>query len=315
MHGAKALKLYLFMIKDLVKSMRYRGWTKNLLVFGALFFVPGAIMQSEAVTRSLLTFVGFCLLAGGLYIVNDITDVKRDRNHPVKKNRPIAAGRIPTVIALTFALFLYLFSFAISAWLDNAPFVVSGFEKVMHVDYSVTKSFFAYFILTILYTTFLKRISILDVIIIAIGFVLRAVAGAAALNVEISPWLLLCTFLLSLYLALAKRRGELVQLGKNSVNHRENLADYTIVEIDQFLGITAATNIISYSLYTFIADNAQGSYLMVTIPMVIFGIFRYQSLVRKGEGANPEEILLKDRPIQIDLLIWVIAVVLIFKFS
>ena len=273
-------------------------------------------MQTEAVTRCVLAFIGFCLLSGGLYIVNDVTDIKRDRNHPLKKNRPIASGRVPTVTALIFALFLFLICFAISAWIDNSPFEVSSFGKVMHVEYSVTITFFAYFILTILYTTILKRISILDVIIIAIGFVLRAVSGAAALNVVISPWLLLCTFLLSVYLALAKRRGELIQLGKDSVNHRENLAEYSITDIDQFLSITAATNIISYSLYTFIADNARGSYLMVTIPMVIFGIFRYQSLVvRKGEGANPEEILLNDRPLQIDILLWIIAVVLIFKFS
>ncbi|MBU1024261.1 decaprenyl-phosphate phosphoribosyltransferase [bacterium] len=304
------------MVKDLVQSMRYRSWTKNLLVFGALLFVPGAVMQTEAVTRCVLAFIGFCLLSGGLYIVNDVTDIKRDRNHPLKKNRPIASGRVPTVTALIFALFLFLICFAISAWIDNSPFEVSSFGKVMHVEYSVTITFFAYFILTILYTTILKRISILDVIIIAIGFVLRAVSGAAALNVVISPWLLLCTFLLSVYLALAKRRGELIQLGKDSVNHRDNLAEYSITDIDQFLSITAATNIISYSLYTFIADNARGSYLMVTIPMVIFGIFRYQSLVvRKGEGANPEEILLNDRPLQIDILLWIIAVVLIFKFS
>lgn len=304
------------MIAYLIKSMRYRSWTKNFLVFGALFFVPGAILQSQAVTRSVLVFVAFCLLASGLYIVNDVTDIKRDRLHPLKKNRPIASGKLPVSTALFFAFFLFVASFAISVWLDFTAFTISGFGKIQHIEFGVSLTFFAYFILTMLYTFFLKKISLLDVIIIAIGFVLRAVAGAAALNVEISQWLLLCTFLLSVYLALAKRRGEMIQLGDESANHRENLADYSIPLIEQLLAITAAANIISYSLYTFMADNAAGTYLMATIPMVVFGIFRYQAIVMfKGEGANPEEILLKDRAIQIDLLIWLIAVVLIFKFS
>lgn len=304
------------MIVHLLKSMRYRSWTKNLLVFGALFFVPGAILQSSAISRSVIVFAAYCLLAAGLYIINDVTDIKRDRLHPIKKNRPIASGKLPITGALFFAFILFVSSFAISIWLDLSAFEISGFGKIHHIEFGVTLTFLAYFILTMLYTFFLKRISLLDVIIIAIGFVLRAVAGAAALNVEISQWLLLCTFLLSVYLALAKRRGELIQLGENSASHRENLADYSIPLIEQLLVISAAANIISYSLYTFMADNATGTYLMATIPMVVFGIFRYQAIIMfKGEGANPEEILLKDRAIQIDLLVWLIAVVLIFKFA
>ncbi len=304
------------MIANLIKSMRYRSWTKNLLVFGALFFVPGAILQSQAVTRGVLVFVAYCLLASGLYIVNDVTDIKRDRLHPLKKNRPIASGILPVPSALFFAFILFVASFAISIWLDFTAFTISGFGKIQHIEFGVTLTFLAYFILTMLYTFIFKRISLLDVIIIAIGFVLRAVAGAAALNVEISQWLLLCTFLLSVYLALAKRRGEMIQLGDESANHRENLAEYSIPLIEQLLAITAAANIISYSLYTFMADNAAGTYLMATIPMVVFGIFRYQAIIMsKGDGANPEEILLKDRAIQIDILVWLIAVVLIFKFT
>jgi 4-hydroxybenzoate polyprenyltransferase len=304
------------MIAYLIKSMRYRSWTKNFLVFGALFFVPGAILQGQAVSRSVFVFVAYCLLASGLYIINDVTDIRRDKLHPLKKHRPIASGKLPISAALLFALILFIISFAISIWLDLTAFSIAGFGKIMHIEFGVTLTFLAYFILTMLYTFFLKRISLLDVIIIAIGFVLRAVAGAAALNVEISQWLLLCTFLLSVYLALAKRRGEMLQLGDESANHRENLADYSIPLIEQLLTITAAANIISYSLYTFMADNAAGTYLMATIPMVVFGIFRYQAIVLfKGEGANPEEILLKDRAIQIDILVWLIAVILIFKFS
>ena len=304
------------MIGNLIKSMRYRSWTKNFLVFGALFFVPGAILQSSAISRSFIVFIAYCLLASGLYIINDVSDINRDKRHPLKKNRPIASGKISVPSAFFFAFILFATSFAIAIWLDLTAFTISGFGKVQHIEFGVTLTFLAYFILTMLYTFFLKRISILDVIIIAIGFVLRAVAGAAALNVEISQWLLLCTFLLSVYLALAKRRGEMIQLGKDSASHRENLADYSIPLIEQLLVISAATNIISYSLYTFMADNATGTYLMATIPMVVFGIFRYQAIIMfKGEGANPEEILLKDRAIQIDILVWLIVVVLIFKFT
>jgi 4-hydroxybenzoate polyprenyltransferase len=304
------------MLADLLKSMRYRGWTKNLLVFGALFFVPGAVTQTTAISRSLLAFVGFCLLSSTMYIINDVTDINRDRMHPVKRNRPIASGQLSSSNALLFAFFLLFSAFAIAFYLDLSSFAIPLFEKFRHVQYGVTITFGAYFILTVLYSIVLKRVPFLDVIIIAVGFVLRAVAGAAALNVEISQWLLLCTFLLSVYLALAKRRGEILELGEESANHRENLADYSIPLIDQLLSIIAATNIISYSLYTFLADNARGTYLMVTIPMVIFGIFRYQSLIMtRNEGANPEEILLRDRHLQIDILVWLIAVVIAFKFT
>ena len=304
------------MLADLLKSMRYRGWTKNLLVFGALFFVPGAVTQTTAISRSLLAFVGFCLLSSTMYIINDVADINRDRIHPIKKNRPIASGRLSSSNALLFAFFLLFSAFAIAFYLDLASFTIPLFEKVRHVQYGVTITFGAYFILTVLYSIVLKRVPFLDVIIIAVGFVLRAVAGAAALNVEISQWLLLCTFLLSVYLALAKRRGEILELGEDSANHRENLADYSIPLIDQLLSIIAATNIISYSLYTFLADNARGTYLMVTIPMVIFGIFRYQSLIiTRNEGANPEEIFLRDRHLQIDILVWLIAVIIAFKFT
>ena len=304
------------MLANLFTSMRYRGWTKNLLVFGALFFVPGAIFESGALIRSFLGFIAFCLVASGTYIINDIADIKRDREHPLKKNRPIASGKLTTGIAGAFGIIFIILSFIISIILDRTPFEIVGFYRIAHISYSTTLTLFAYLIMTLLYSLGLKRIPILDVLIIATGFVLRAVAGAAVLNVQISQWLLLCTLLLSVYLALAKRRGEILELGTTAANHRENLADYSIPLIDQFLSITAATNIISYSLYTFLSDYNRGSYLMVTIPMVIFGIFRYQALVTvRGAGANPEEILLKDRPIQIDLLIWLISVVLIMKFG
>ena len=304
------------MLGDLITSLRYRGWTKNLLVFGALFFVPGAVMQSNAVLRSLAVFVGFCFLASSMYIVNDVRDLKRDREHPLKKNRPIASGRIKSHLALTFSFILLVVAFAIAVWLDITAFEIVEFQRYQHVSFGVSLTYLAYLVLTLLYTFILKRISILDVIIIALGFVLRAVAGAAALNVVISQWLLLCTFLLSVYLALAKRRGEIIQMGDDSSKHRENLADYSINLIDQLLVITASANLLSYSLYTFLADNARGTTLMYTIPLVVFGIFRYQYLVvTKGEGANPEEVLLKDRQIQLDILAWLIAVVLIFIYS
>jgi 4-hydroxybenzoate polyprenyltransferase len=296
--------------------MRYRGWTKNLLVFGALFFVPGAVQQSGAILRSLIAFAGFCALASSTYLINDMKDIHRDRQHPLKKNRPMASGRLSPSIALFSALILVLLAFGISSWLDITAFQISKFEKYRHIAFGVSYTYFGYFILTLLYTFLLKRIPILDVIIIAIGFVLRAVAGAAALNVEISQWLLLCTFLLSVYLALAKRRGELLQMGDDSSKHRENLEDYSIDLINQLLSITAATNILSYSLYTFLADTTRGTSFMFTIPLVVFGVFRYHYLVmKKGEGANPEEVLLKDRHIQIDILIWLIVVILILKLS
>jgi len=271
---------------DLFLMLRPKQWTKNLLLFAGLVFSLN-LFQLSLVFYAAMAFISFSLLSGGMYILNDIIDIEQDRIHPLKKHRPLAAGKIGGRQIVTMLISLLFLSLLI-AWLINIPFFIMSL---------------LYLALVSSYSLWFKHIVILDVFAIAFGFLIRAIAGAVAINVIISPWFLVCTLLLSLFLALTKRRQESVNLS-NGTEHRKVLEHYPVQYLDQLISIVTASTIIGYSLYTFTATKS--NYFMLTIPFVIYGIFRYLYLVHKKEmGENPVEILFKDKPMIINILFWV----------
>jgi len=310
------------MIPALIQSLRPRQWTKNFLVFGALFFVPGALLFPALVGRAVAAFLLFSFAAGAGYLVNDVRDRKYDLEHPKKKLRPIASGRLSPSVAITAAVILVIIVFAGSLSLDLTGVVLPESATPLNgfgFPFSITLA--GYLILTFIYSAWLRNVALLDVMVLAAGFTLRAVAGAVALKVIISPWLLLCTGLLALYLALGKRRQELVRLGipggeplgEGQPEVRSSLSGYTIPLLDQLLIIAASVNLMSYSLYTFSASGHPDNRLMLTIPFVVYGIFRYHSLIhRKDAGEAPDEVLLNDIPLVVTIILWALAVTVLF---
>ncbi len=285
------------MLIALLETMRPRQWTKNLFIFAAVVF--GRMLYDRgAVVWSIGAFIIFCFLSSSVYILNDIADAEKDREHPKKRNRPIAARRLSVSVALPVSVLLAVFSLALSLAISR------GF------------AFFAavYLVLNLLYSFSLKHIVILDVLMVAIFFVLRAVAGAAAINVGISHWLLICTFLLALFIALSKRRHELVLLENNASSHRASLTEYSPYLLDQMIAVVTASTLMAYTLYTVDARTMAEfgtNHLMYTIPFVTFGIFRYLYLIhQKGEGGDPDRIIISDRPFFINMLLWMAVVAL-----
>ena len=273
--------------------MRPRQWTKNLVVFAGLVFSVN-FFDPEPLLYSLQAFAVFCLAAGAVYTFNDLYDRERDRHHPVKKKRPLASGAVSVEWAGLFDIVLLTaalgWAFALSK-----PFGVTVLGYVM---------------LNLIYTLGIKRAVILDVMFISAGFVLRAVAGAVVIRVEISPWLLAVATLLSLFLGFAKRRHELVTMGDKAARHRVSLGEYSPELLDQYLSVVAAATIMAYSLYAFTSPTArQHHYLMLTVPLVIYGIMRYLYLVyQRNLGGSPELVLLKDKPLIAAILLWVLTV-------
>ena len=290
------------MLKALIKTMRPRQWAKNLVVFAALVFDRQLRFDNlPAVLRTAVGFIIFCLLSGVVYIINDILDAEADRQHPDKRNRPIASGALPIPHALTIAIALVVILFPISYLLSP------GFALVA----------LAYFILNLVYSKWLKHVPLLDVFSIALGFVLRVAAGVTLIHVaRFSPWLYVVMTLGALYIGFGKRRAELALLAEGANAHRKVLDGYTIPLLDQFITIVSSTTIIAYSLYTFSAPNVPENHLMMlTIPFVIYGVFRYLYLIQvKHSGGAPEEVLLSDRPLQATIILWGIFVLLIFYF-
>jgi len=287
------------MLRALLKTMRPRQWTKNVFVFAALVF-DGKLFHLPDFLRTLAGFGLFCLISSAVYIFNDLLDVETDRQHPAKKNRPIASGKLPVTAALIAGATLSLLAMALGyllAWQFALTILV-------------------YFTLMLAYSKWLKHVPILDVLILAAGFVLRVHAGTTIIVVErFSPWLYVLMTLLALYLGFGKRRAELALLTDDSTNHRKVLDGYTIPLLDQFITIVSGTTILAYSLYTFfrLPDNHT---LMLTIPFVIYAIFRYLYLIQVRQiGGEPEEILLSDRPFQISILLWGLAVLAVFYLT
>lgn len=289
------------MLKALFKTMRPRQWTKNGFVFFALIF-DKQLFLVDPFLRTLEGFALFCLISSAVYLFNDITDVEADRNHPEKKLRPIASGKLPISVALVTAFALTFVSLILGYLLSPIFALILA----------------SYLIINLLYSRWLKHVAILDVLIISSGFVLRVAAGVALITVErFSPWLYMITILFSLYLGLGKRRAELNLLAQGASAHRKVFDGYTIPLLDQYITIVSGMTIVAYSLYTFSAVNLPENHsMMLTIPFVVYGIFRYLQLIQMGHAAgSPDEVALKDRPLQITVLLWGLAVIAIFYLS
>jgi 4-hydroxybenzoate polyprenyltransferase len=281
----------------ILKSMRPRQWTKNLLCAPAL--VMANRLRDGGSDLRMAACVGlFCMLSGAVYLLNDSLDVEQDRLHPIKRFRPVASGRLPVRAAQLSAVIIGLASLLASFILGFAFFQVAA----------------AYMLLQLGYVFYFKHEVLLDVFAIALGYVLRAAAGAVAIHVEISVWLYLCTILGGLFLALGKRRGELIELDEIAKDHRRNLGEYSLALVDQLITIVSASTIVAYSLYTFTAPNLPTNHeMMITVPFAVYGIFRYLYLVHEhGQGGSPEEVLLRDRPLQVCIVLWgVIAIAVV----
>jgi 4-hydroxybenzoate polyprenyltransferase len=283
---------------SLLTSLRPGQWTKNLIVFAGLLF-GHRLFDAAAVLEAAVAFVVFCTLSGVVYILNDITDRESDRLHPLKATRPIASGALPVRTAALAALVLALAALGAS----------------IAVGWRFAGVSLAYLILQSLYSAALKHIVIIDVLTIAVGFVLRAVAGAVAVDVEISHWLLVCTILLALFIALAKRRHEIVLLAGSAPTHRPILGEYSAYLLDQMIAVVTASTLIAYIFYTVSPETQEKfgtPWLGLTIPFPLYGIFRYLYLVHRREGGgSPADLLLTDRPLLACVALWAAAVTII----
>ena len=283
---------------SLLLSLRPAQWTKNLLVFAGLLF-GRRLFDLPSVLDAVSAFAVFCALSGAVYLVNDVADRDSDRQHPLKAQRPIASGALPVPVALGAALALATIALAAAYPIGPVFAVVAATYLALQITYSFP----------------LKHIVIIDVLTIAIGFVLRAVGGAVAVQVEIGHWLLVCTILLALFIALAKRRHEIVLLADDAVSHRPILGEYTPYLLDQMIGVVTATTLISYVFYT-ISPETQAKFgtawLGLTIPFPLYGIFRYLYLVHQRQGGgSPADMLLTDRPLLACVALWALTVAVI----
>lgn len=279
-----------------IKQLRPKQWTKNLLVFAALIFTIPHI-NINMIYDAMAGFFLFSLVSGCVYILNDFIDLELDRQHPDKKNRPMASGELPPALAISVGILILaaslLISYQLSIW----------FGIILSL----------YFILNVAYSLHLKKVVIIDVMVIAAGFVLRAVGGAYVIGVPATPWFIICTALLALFLAISKRRHELILFQNREGNHREVLDLYSPKLLDEMNSIVTTATIISYALFTF--TSGRTIYLMWTIPFVIYGIFRYLYLIHiENKGGKPDEILLEDKPILITVLLYSAALVLILLY-
>jgi len=274
--------------------MRPRQWLKNGLVYAALFF-DRKVIDLESFARTTAAFVLLCMVSSAVYIMNDLADIENDRQHPTKKTRPLAAGELSPTLAIVVAIVLAIGGLA-------AGFVLSP---------ALGWILLTYLVIQVAYTFYFKHVVLMDVILVASGFILRVGAGVAVISVQrFSPWLYVCTGLLALLMALGRRRHELSLLGLDAGNHRAILEEYTIDLIDRLIGIVAGAALVAYSLYTFMAEGLpENNLMMLTIPFVLYGIFRYLYLLHvKHEGGAPEDIFIRDRPMQLALFFWAVVV-------
>lgn len=277
-------------LKALIKTMRPKQWTKNVILFAALIF-DAKLLQPRYLLQTILGFILFCLISGVVYTINDLVDVEKDRRHPQKRYRPLAAGDLSSRFAIVAAILIGTGSLAVGFWLNPI------FAAILT----------GYLAIQIAYSFKLKRVVLLDVMTIAAGFVLRVGAGVPLVNAErFSPWLYICTTLLALFLGLGKRRGELLLLEDEAHNHRATLRAYNLPFLDQLISVVTSSTVLAYALYTFSAPNLPDNHTMLlTIPFVIYGIFRYLYLIHVQHWTiPPDEVLLKDRPSQINIVLW-----------
>lgn len=281
------------MLIGLINTMRPRQWSKNIFVFVALFF-DRKLDDLPSILSTVAAFALLCLMSSAVYLMNDLMDIESDRQHPTKRNRPLPSGQLSPRVAQIATVIFAVGSLLAGFWLK------SSFGLILSI----------YLVSQIAYTFRLKHVVLVDVIIIATGFVLRIAAGVSVIQVQrFSPWLYVFGGFLALFMALGKRRHELVLLGQNASHHRAILQEYSLNLIDQMLGIVITSSIVAYSLYTFLAEGLPENHaMMLTIPFVIYGIFRYLYLIHiRGEGGAPEEILLRDQPFQITLVLYALT--------
>jgi 4-hydroxybenzoate polyprenyltransferase len=284
-------------IYGLLRTFRPRQWIKNGFVFMALLF-DQKLFDWNLLARTTLAFILFCMASSAVYIINDLVDIEKDRQHPVKRRRALPSGQLQPWFAVLAAAGIMLVCLPASFWLDVY------FGAIVLI----------YFLLMLAYSFWLKNVVIVDVMVVAFGFVLRVAAGVVVAEAaRFSPWLYVCTIFLALFLAIGRRRHELSLLAEGANSHRKILEEYTIGFLDEMNHVVSTGALIAYSLYTFSATNLPGNHaMMLTIPFVIYGLFRYQYLVHvKGEGGAPEMLLYTDRPFLLDLILWGIVVVLI----
>jgi len=287
------------MIKALLQTMRPRQWSKNIFIFGALVF-DKKLDDPIYFLKTLAAFVMFCLLSSTVYIINDLGDIEKDRQHPVKRHRPLASGRLKPLVAAGTAAGLLVVLLPLAFVLDV------GFGAAV----------LAYLINNLLYTFWLKNVVIIDVLSVAAGFVLRVMAGVVVVSAErFSPWIYICMTLLALFLGFGKRRHELALLAKDANNHRRVLDDYNLPFLDEMMGVVTASTVMAYAIYTFSAEGLpSNNSMMLTVPFVLYAIFRYLYLIHvQGKGGAPEEILLGDLPFLVDVTLWgVLVIVLLY---
>lgn len=285
------------MILDIFKTLRPKQWTKNGFVFAALIF-DIKLFQSGPFFKTVLGFILLCFISGTIYLINDLVDIEKDRQHPTKRNRPIPSGKVPFRTAVVIAVLLTIVCLPLCFWLDYYFGVIAS----------------GYWLLQIAYSFFLKNVVIVDVLTIAAGFVLRVAGGVALVNAErFSPWLYVFTVLLALFLGLGKRRQELVLLKGQASSARSILNEYNLPFLDEMMAIVTAGTVMTYAFYTFSAPNLPGNHLMMlTIPFVIYGIFRYLYVIHvQGNGGAPDEVLLFDRSLQISIMLFMLTVITI----
>lgn len=283
------------MIKELLISMRPKQWYKNLVIFIGIVFSLN-LLNFNLWINSIGAFAIFCALSGSIYIINDILDVEKDKNHPKKRLRPIASGKLKINYAIIFIIILVALSLYFS-YLINILFLLAALT---------------FFILLFIYSLFLKQLIIVDIMVISTGFVLRAIAGCLAVGVLVSPWLIICAFLLALFLGIGKRRHELVLLGNNAGDHRKILDGYSTEMLDQMINITTSALIMSYSLYTFFTGKI---FIMLTIPFAFYGLFRYIYLVHAENFGGEPEMLFKDKGMLLSMILWVVLVLVVLYGS
>jgi 4-hydroxybenzoate polyprenyltransferase len=290
-------------VRDLLVTMRPDQWTKNLVLFAGLIFA-GGLGSATLVLHATAGFLVFCALSGATYLFNDLSDISSDREHPTKSRRPLASGSLSAGVAATTAVILV------------AAAVVCAY--LLHPSFGLVAT--GYIALNILYSIALRKMVILDVMSIAIGFVLRAVGSVEVLRrpapaTELSPWLLVCTFFLALFLGLGKRRHEVLTLGTDAGRHRSTLAHYPAPLIDALFGVVTASTVVSYAIYTIwpgTIEKVGSAALVYTIPFVVYGVFRYLYLMfAEGSGGSPARALLSDLPLGINIAAWIIAVGLV----
>ncbi|MCK4656356.1 MAG: decaprenyl-phosphate phosphoribosyltransferase [candidate division Zixibacteria bacterium] len=286
-------------LNGFARSLRPEQWIKNLVIFGALVFSRN-FTNVPMIETSVLLFALFCLVSSSVYLFNDVIDYEKDRLHPRKSKRPIASGALPRKAAVVVAIILVAMAFLIAALTMNQStlFIIA-----------------AYALLNVLYTVLLKNIVILDVMTIAAGFVLRAVGGGIAIDVPISSWLVVCTFLLALFLGFGKRRHELASLDKIAAEHRRSLEHYSTYFLDQMISVVTASVVVAYTFYTLspeVEEKLGVQHLEISVPFVLYGIFRYLYLIhKKEEGGSPSRLLLTDLPMLIDVLLWLATVLIL----